>query len=205
MQNDVFNRSYAAEYTIAAGEANTDVVKSVTVTLDTGGTWQSYNTRSLTVLWCLMSGSTFQTSPSVWAAGNFLGSANQYNFMGTAGNVFELFDVSLTEGSVAPPFMVPDYASELQACRRYWYKITISTLGYNVWYGRDALAKVSCTRKLCAARLQRTTVSREPHSLILVRQCLTVSTQRISGFFSRSCQLGMGFDDNQTVTFSARL
>ena len=35
--------------------------------------------------------------------------------MGTVGNVFELFDVCLTEGTVAPPFEVPDYASELAA------------------------------------------------------------------------------------------
>jgi hypothetical protein len=40
--------------------------------------------------------------------------------MGTVGNIFELFDVSLTEGSVAPPFQVPDYPSELALCRRYF-------------------------------------------------------------------------------------
>ena len=34
--------------------------------------------------------------------------------MGTVnGNAFELFDVSLTEGSVAPPFVVPDYAERV--------------------------------------------------------------------------------------------
>ena len=38
----------------------------------------------------------------------------------TAGNIFELFDVSLTEGTVAPPFQVPDYASELALCQRYF-------------------------------------------------------------------------------------
>ena len=40
--------------------------------------------------------------------------------MGTGGNVFELFDVSLTEGSVAPPFQVPDVVSELALCQRYY-------------------------------------------------------------------------------------
>jgi hypothetical protein len=42
--------------------------------------------------------------------------------MGTLGNVFHLFDVSLTEGTVAPPFVVPDYASELTLCQRYYEK-----------------------------------------------------------------------------------
>ena len=40
----------------------------------------------------------------------FYATANQFNFMGTINNVFELFDVSLTEGTVAPPFQLPDYA-----------------------------------------------------------------------------------------------
>ena len=46
--------------------------------------------------------------------------------MGAAGT-FELFDVSLTEGSVAPPFQVPDYASELALCQRYWWASSPTT------------------------------------------------------------------------------
>ena len=121
-------RSYVAEYIIAAGEANTDVVKSVTLTLDTTGTWATDNTLGIRVSWALMVGSTFQTAAGAWAAGNFMGSPNQFNFMGTAGNVFELFDVSLTEGTVAPPFQVPDYASELALCQRYFETIYFGSL-----------------------------------------------------------------------------
>ncbi len=36
-------------------------------------------------------------------------------------NTGTLGSVSLTEGTVAPPFQVPDYASELALCRRYFY------------------------------------------------------------------------------------
>ncbi len=43
--------------------------------------------------------------------------------MGVANSTFELFDVSLTEGTVAPPFQLPDYASELALCQRYYRKI----------------------------------------------------------------------------------
>jgi hypothetical protein len=49
-----------------------------------------------------------------------VGSSNQFNFMSTGGNVFELFDVGLYEGTVAPPFLVPDLASELAVCKRYF-------------------------------------------------------------------------------------
>jgi hypothetical protein len=115
-------RSYVAEYTIASGEANTDVIKSVTLTLDTTTPWPTDNTAGFSVLWVLMAGSIYQAAPNTWVANAMLGTSNQFNFMGTAGNVFELFDVSLTEGTVAPPFRVPDYADELAACQRYWQK-----------------------------------------------------------------------------------
>lgn len=113
-------RAYVAEYVIAAGEANTDVVKSVTIQLDTTGTWATDNTIGLLLYWGLMCGTTYQTPAGTWVAGNFLGSSNQFNFMGTINNVFELFDVGLYEGAVAPSFQVPDYASELALCRRYY-------------------------------------------------------------------------------------
>ena len=136
LQNLAGNRTYVAEYVIAAGEANTDVVKSVVVTLDTTGTWPVDNTLGLLVLWTLMAGSTFQQTAGSWQAAGVIGSSNQFNFMGTNGNVFELFDVGLYEGNVAPPFMVPDYVSELAACQRYWQKTyqygdVLGTIGYS--------------------------------------------------------------------------
>jgi hypothetical protein len=76
------------------------------------------------VEFALMCGTNFQQAAGAWGAGsNIIGSSNQFNFMGSGSNVFELFDVGLYEGSVAPAFQVPDYASELLACRRYWRKL----------------------------------------------------------------------------------
>jgi hypothetical protein len=120
--NSATNRCFISEYVIAAGEANTDVVKSVTFAGDVTGTWLADNGTGLLLRWCLMAGATFQQAAGSWGTTNAMGSSNQFNFMGTAANTFELFDVSLTEGSVAPPFQVPDYASELALCKRYWEK-----------------------------------------------------------------------------------
>jgi hypothetical protein len=155
LRNGTPNRSYVAEYVISGGEANTDVVKSVTVALDQTGTWATDNTVGVRVSWILMAGSTFQTTANAWAAGNFLGSSNQFNFMGTAGNTFELFDVSLTEGSVAPPFMVPDYVTELALCRRYYWDfrdfgkiaghVSSATLVYGILYHPGMRATPTCT------------------------------------------------------------
>jgi hypothetical protein len=117
-------RAYVSEYVISAGEANTDVVKSVTVSLYNSGTpWPVDNQTAIGVYWVLMCGTSFQAAANSWVTGNVFASANQFNFMGTAGNRFELFDVSLTEGTVAPPFQVPDYPSELALCQRYWEKV----------------------------------------------------------------------------------
>lgn len=120
--NPAYTRTYVAEYTIAAGEANTDVVKSVTLTLDTTGTWPFDNASGIAVSWTLMAGTTNQIPANVWQAGSAQGTSNQFNFMSTAGNIFELFDVGLYEGTVAPAFQVPDYVSELVLCQRYWGK-----------------------------------------------------------------------------------
>ena len=140
LYNGAANRSYVSEVVVASGEANTDVVKSVTLTLDTAGTWVTDNTAGLYIQITLMCGTTYQTAANTWTAGTFFATSNQFNFMGTNGNVFELFDVSLTEGNVAPPFVVPDYASELAACQRYWCATnpatpkggTVGSIGFTV-------------------------------------------------------------------------
>jgi len=119
-RNFTTTRSYVAEYTIAAGEANTDVVRSVTLPATDGSVFEFGNGAGVYITWALMCGSTYRTAPNIWGTGNFMGTTNQSNFMGVPGNVFELFDVSLTEGASAPPFVVPDYADELLACKRYW-------------------------------------------------------------------------------------
>jgi hypothetical protein len=136
--NSAFNRSYVAEYVITAGEANTDVVKSVTFAGDVTGTWLKDNNVGIELRWGLMAGSTGQQAAGSWGTVNAVGSSNQFNFMGTNGNIFELFDVSLTEGTVAPPFIVPDYGSELALCKRYFQKI-INPSGTAVGNGSTTL------------------------------------------------------------------
>ena len=46
--------------------------------------------------------------------------------MGTVGNVFELFDVGLYEGSAAPSFRLPNYDDELRKCQRYYFQTAAS-------------------------------------------------------------------------------
>lgn len=120
VQNAASNRSYIGTYVISAGEANTDVVKAVALQLDLTGTWATDNTVGMYINFVLMAGSALQGTGAGWLAGNLTATSSQFNFMATNGNVFELFDVGLYEGTVAPPFMMPAYAEELLLCQRYW-------------------------------------------------------------------------------------
>ncbi|WP_247777344.1 hypothetical protein [Bradyrhizobium sp. CW1] len=122
-RNGTPDRSYVAEFTITGGEANTDVVKSVTFQLDTSGTWLTTNGLGMVIDWTLMAGTSYQMTPNTWAgASSGISSPSQSNFMSTNGNVFELFDVGLYEGVAAPSFQLPDFVSELALCQRYWEK-----------------------------------------------------------------------------------
>lgn len=101
--NNTFASQVLGSFTIAAGEVNTDVVKSVTLTGVTTGTWTPDNI-----------GRMYVRIFMVW------GGVQTANLCATNGNVLELFDVGLYEGTTAPAFQLPDLISELAACRRYW-------------------------------------------------------------------------------------
>jgi len=121
--NAAQDRSRCEMFTISAGEANTDVVKSVTFTADTTGTWRTDNLCGIDIRWTLASGQFLGTA-GVWGSAPVLTTSAQFNFLGQTAFPFELFDVSLTEGTSAPPFQVPDFASELALCQRYFARVT---------------------------------------------------------------------------------
>lgn len=141
--NNARNRSFIADVVISAGEANTDVVKTVSVAGDTSGTWPMTNIGSLQVRWSLAAGSAYSGAVG-WNAGDVLRSANQSNFLGTNSQVFELFDVGLyvdaDNSQVVPPWELPAYEDELRRCQRYWYTTknaagnsnSVWIYGYNV-------------------------------------------------------------------------
>jgi hypothetical protein len=125
LTNATTNRFYVAPFTIAAGEANTDVVKNITLKLDTTGTWANDNTVGMYLQITLMAGATYQTAGvNAWTGGtNLFAGTTQFNFMGTNGNVFELFDVGMYQ-NVAPSFQAAEYTTDLLACMRYYRKTT---------------------------------------------------------------------------------
>ena len=119
-QNAAFNRSYAANYTI--NSANTWEQKSITLTLDTTGTWANDNTAGLKIFWDLGSGSSFQQTANTWAASNTWLTSSQTNWINTNGATFYITGVQLEQNTSATPFERRLYNQELANCQRYYQK-----------------------------------------------------------------------------------
>lgn len=120
--NSAVNRTWLGSFTIAAGEINTDVVKSVLIPGDVTGTWATDTTLGLWIGFSIAGGSTVQ-GVAGWQAGNFRAIAGQTNFMGTAAATLEFFDVALYVDhlglGIVPPYVLPDFHQEEHRIFRY--------------------------------------------------------------------------------------
>lgn len=127
--NGAGDRSYVAQFTITAGQANTDTVQNIVIPGDVTGTWTISNTLGLQLAFIIASGSGF-VGVQGWQAGNFLAGPAQSNGLGVVNNVFEIWDVGLhadidRTGS-PPPYVMSDYDDTLRDCQRYWQQATVS-------------------------------------------------------------------------------
>jgi len=151
LTNSAYNRSYVTTITIAGGEINTDLVRTVVIPGDTSGTWLTDTGIGLALHITLAAGTTFQTTAGSWQAGNFMTTSAQTNFMGTASATFELFDVGLYVDAlaigVAPPFEVPAWDADFRACQRYWRQFTdVRAEGSATAFGAKTYQTVSFNR-----------------------------------------------------------
>jgi len=128
IQNSAQNRSFTFEYTQIV--ASTWEYKTVTIPGDTTGTWLITTGVGLNIDWCLACGSNFQAAAGSWTAADRRGTANQVNVLASTSNSFQITGVSLTEGVVPPTSemsvrLPKTYEQELQACQRYYAKMTL--------------------------------------------------------------------------------
>lgn len=139
LRNAATDRSYVAEFAVAGGEASTWVRRTVVIPGDTSGTWPKTAVAGCSIGFSIACGSTYQTTPGAWQAGNYLGTASMSNGIGTTSATFGLRRVGLyadpDETGVAPPFVLPDYDDDLRSCQRYWessyrYGVTVGTTTY---------------------------------------------------------------------------
>jgi hypothetical protein len=121
-RNSAANYSYVATYSISV--ANTWEYKTITLTngLTSLATWLKTNGIGLFVTWALAVGSTYQTTAGTWAAGNYLATSAQTNWMATAANQFRITGVQLSLGSILPQWESRPFEEELALCQRYYQK-----------------------------------------------------------------------------------
>jgi len=115
--NSAANRSYVAEYTVNVSD--TWEKKTITIPIDTTGTWLYDNGIGLIMYFMLACGSTFQTTAGSWQAGVYLATASQVNALDSTSNNFRLALVQLEAGSTAGAFEDRSYEEELALCYRY--------------------------------------------------------------------------------------
>jgi hypothetical protein len=115
--NSAANRTFVFTYTISA--ANTWEQKSVTIAGDTSGTWLTTNGIGMTVNWDLGTGSTYQGTAGVWAAGAAWATSGSVKLAATSGATWSVTGVQLEKGSTATSFDYRPYGTELQLCQRY--------------------------------------------------------------------------------------
>jgi len=121
-QNAAQNRSLIKEYTI--NSADTWERKSITISPDTGGSWDTTNGTGLKITWGLMGGSTYATSDvGNYKSSNLFLTSNQVNLFDSTSNEWYITGVQVEVGSVATDFEHRSFAQELALCQRYYYKI----------------------------------------------------------------------------------
>ena len=123
--NGTATRSYVFTFTIAA--TLTWQFVTVTVPGDTTGTWAKDNTAGLSLRLALMTGSTYQTAPGVWTAGNFIGAPGTINGVAATTDQFFVTGFIVLPGLELPsasraPFIMRPFNEELRLCQRYYCK-----------------------------------------------------------------------------------
>jgi hypothetical protein len=165
VRNSALNRTYLADFTVNA--ANTWEYKTVTIPVDTTGTWLATTGVGMNLGFCFGSGSTFQGTNTAWQAGNFLKTASTTNFFASNNNAVNITGVGVWAGTDAPtaarsPLAQRPFPEEVQLCRRYWETVGLTAVivspPYNntSWY--RAQKRVSPTITLIGGAANSTTV-----------------------------------------------
>lgn len=114
-----FDRALPYSYTI--NNANTWEYKTVSFTGCTDGTWDNTNGSGGAVLFCIASGSNFQSAPGTWNTGGGLCATGQVNLLGTSGATLYITGVQLEVGTTATNFDTRNITQELLLCQRYYF------------------------------------------------------------------------------------
>jgi hypothetical protein len=133
LENNAGTYSYPFSYTISA--ANTWEQKSVTITGQTAGVWNSTNTGGFLLQFSLGVGSTYRGTANAWVNAERWSVTGETQVVATNGATWYLTGVQLEVGSTATSFDYRDYTTELQLCQRYFQVRKYSGDWACIWTG----------------------------------------------------------------------
>ena len=119
IQNSAQDRRYISTITVADTSENE---YSVTLTMDTSGTWLYTNGVGLWMFLTLSAGSNYQSTAGAWAASSARTTSAQCNFMSSTANIAYLKRIQLIPGSVVQAYKPADIQKELAKCQKYYWK-----------------------------------------------------------------------------------
>jgi hypothetical protein len=118
VKNGANNRAYPASYTVSV--ADTWEYKTMTVAMDTSGTWiGATNGIGLGLYFPLIAGSNFTDPADAWVAAECYGINSGVNILDNAANNFYLTELQVEVGTAATEFERIPYEVLLAKCQRY--------------------------------------------------------------------------------------
>jgi hypothetical protein len=118
------NTTRSNPFSFTINSANTWEYKTVTVTGDQSGTWNSTNGQGIFLFMTFGAGSSFQGTAGTWATADYRTVTGAVNTVGTNGATFYITGVMLEVGTQATTFTLAggSYGAELALCQRYFIK-----------------------------------------------------------------------------------
>ena len=118
--NNGGSRTNPFSYTISS--ANTWEYKTITVTGDTTGTWNTTTSTGLSVMWSLGVGTGLKGTAGTWSGSTFYAPTGSVNLISTSGATLYITGVQLEAGEQASGFEFMPIDVDLARCQRYFQK-----------------------------------------------------------------------------------
>ena len=127
LANGDFDRFNVFSYTI--NSANTWERKTITISGDTSGNWNTGNSIGIRLNFSLGAGSTLLGSAGSWGSSTKEGVTGQTNLIATNNATWYITGVQLEVGTSATDFAFVPFDVNLQRCQRYYYEYQLGYLG----------------------------------------------------------------------------